>query len=197
MDKLTGKFLVAAPNMKDPAFEGTVVFIAGNGAEQGSIGMVINRSAQVSMLEVYRQLGIEDAQGDDLEHTMIGWGGPVQATHGYILHSPDAGQKWDVTIYKDKRIAVTVSPDIVFACARGQGPQNFQIVLGCAAWVPGQLEEELANQAWLVAPADPNVIFSLPLEERYNAALALVGLDDAQSSQVGNAFSHLTQAGHA
>ncbi len=197
MENLTGKFLVAAPNMKDPAFEHTVVFIAGHGAEQGSIGMVVNRTAGVSLQEVYRQLGIEDPIGDNLEQTMIGWGGPVQTTHGYILHSPDAGQKWEVTIYKGKRIAVTVSPDIVFACARGEGPQDFEIVLGCAAWVPGQLEEELDKQAWLVAPADPRVIFSLPVEDRYDAAMALVGLDDTKTAEACGAFANLTQAGHA
>lgn len=197
MEKLTGKFLVAAPNMKDPAFERTVVFIAGHGAEQGAIGMVINRSAGVTMQEVYSQLGIDDPVGDDNEQTKIGWGGPVQTTHGYILHSPDKGQKWDVTIYTGKRIAVTVSPDIVFACARGEGPQEFHIVLGCAAWVPGQLEEELGQQAWLVAPADPKVVFSLPIEERYDAALALVGIEENGNVEASAAFANFTQAGHA
>lgn len=197
MEKLTGKFLVAAPNMKDPAFEHTVVFIAGHGAEQGAIGMVINRLAGVTLQEVYSQLGINNPVKSDKNEAKIGWGGPVQTTHGYILHSPDEGQKWDVTIYTGKDIAVTMSPDIVFACARGQGPHELHIVLGCAAWVAGQLEEELSQQAWLVAPADPKVIFSLPIEERYDAALALVGIEESDKVQAPAAFVNFTQAGHA
>lgn len=197
MEKLTGKFLVAAPSMKDPLFEKTVIFIAGHDPEQGAIGMVINKATDVSMQEVYRQLGIENAKEQEGMQPTIGWGGPVQTTHGYILHSGEKGQKWDVTIFKNPSISVTMSPDIIFACARGEGPKQTYVVLGCAAWTPGQLEGEIEDNGWYVAPADAQVVFSLPVEERYDAALALVGLDNTEAIGADAAFKNLTQAGHA
>lgn len=196
MEKLTGKFLVASPEKKDPTFARTVIFMAGHEAEQGAIGMVVNRTGAVTMGEVYRQLGIDQVK-EELDQTHIGWGGPVQNTHGYILHTPEKNKKWDVTLHSGEKIAVTVSSDIVFACARDEGPRRYYIVLGCAAWSPGQLEEELGRNDWLVASADPEVVFSLPVEDRYDAALALVGIENNEKIRHAAAFANFTQAGHA
>lgn len=198
MQTLSGRFLVASPEMKDPAFAQTVIFIAGHQSAKGAVGMVINRPANVSLAEVYRQLGIEnDEQPEQADHTPIGWGGPVQSTHGYILHSVEQHKTWDVTIYNGPRLTVTASPDIVYAYARGEGPERAMIVLGCAAWEPGQLEEEIAQKWWMTAAIDTDIIFSMPMSDRYDAALALVGLDDDDMQVKPSAFTTHLRAGHA
>lgn len=197
MEKLTGKFLVASPNMTDPSFERTVVFVAGHETRQGALGMVINRPGTIPVQEVCRQLGVDAGRTRFSLQDYIGWGGPVQPTHGYILHSVENGKHWDVTIFDGGNIAVTASPDIVMACARGEGPQRMHLVLGCAAWAPGQLEEELRQNAWLVAEADERVLFTLPEEQRYEAALALVGMDPGSVPEKASAFGSFPHMGHA
>lgn len=195
---LAGRFLVASPSMKDPTFERTVIFVAGHERDKGAVGMVINRPSNVSLAEVYRQLGIENAvQSDAAESTSIGWGGPVQTSHGYILHSTEEGKQWDVSLYNSERLAVTASPDIVYAYARGEGPEHALFVLGCAAWEPGQLEAELEQKWWLTAALDPNIIFSMDMLERYDAALSLAGIDETHTAAFPSAFYAFTQAGHA
>ena len=190
--------MVAAPGMKDPTFERTVIFIAGHERDRGAVGMVINRPSNVSLSEVYRQLGIEKAvQSSSADATSIGWGGPVQTSHGYILHSTEGGKQWDVSLYNGERLAVTASPDIVYAYARGDGPEHALFVLGCAAWEPGQLEAELYQKWWLTAPLDPSILFSMDVLERYDAALSLAGFDETHTEATSSAFHSLTQAGHA
>lgn len=195
--KLAGKFLIASPKMTDSSFSKTVIFVAGYVSDRGAIGMVVNSPGTVSMSEVFRQLDINSPDMSKIEQELVGWGGPVQESHGYILHSREDDRQWDVTIFSGKDISVTVSPDIVYEIAKGNGPERCYIVLGCAAWAPGQLEDELAREDWLVADADPKVVFSLPLDQRYDAALALVGLEDRSEVEKSLAFTNFSQVGHA
>ena len=174
----SGMFLVASPDMKDSVFAKTVVFVVGHSEEKGSLGMVINKPGDVDMAEVLRQVGVPEAGRvpEGMAETVVGWGGPVQRMQGFILHSPVSGREWNVALYRGEDLEVTCSPDLLHAVVQGNGPDRMMIVLGCAAWAPKQLEDEFKAGAWLLAPCDPDIILSLPLEERYTAALSLVGV---------------------
>jgi len=110
----------------------------------------------------------------------------VQVDRGFVLHTP-LGQ-WQSTLAVNSEIGLTTSKDILQAVARGEGPGKLFVTLGYAGWAPGQLENELAQNAWLTVQAQPDVIFDLPAEKRLPAAMRLLGIDFASLSE---------QAGHA
>ena len=171
---LAGKFLVAAPGMQDPNFSKTVVFLALHSKQEGALGVVINRPLELTLREIFEQLQVpvSDTQAD----IRIGWGGPVQTDHGYILHSVESD--WAITIAQTQTVALSISRDIIEAMSVGAGPERVYPTLGCASWAPGQLESEIKRGGWLIAPASDDIIFSMPEEQRYAAALALVGLEE-------------------
>ena len=103
------------------------------------------------------------------------FGGPVQIERGFVLHSP-TGQ-FSSTLEVSPEVALTTSKDVLEAAARGDGPQRILVSLGCSGWSAGQLEEELGRNGWLTMPADPAIIFEVPAEDRFNAALRLLGVD--------------------
>jgi putative transcriptional regulator len=83
---------------------------------------------------------------------------------------------------------MTTSKDVLEALAGGAGPKRVLVTLGYSSWGEGQLESELGENAWLTVDADPVVIFDTPVEQRYDKALALLGLQSWMiSSQVGHA----------
>ena len=190
---LTGLFLVASPQMQDPNFEKTVILMIGHDPQRGALGVVINRESPISLEDVCRQLKLEALES--WQNCRVGWGGPVHEGYGYIVHTAhlDAEQE---DIYHDERIGVTISVQCIADICKGTGPQDFMLVLGCAGWDAGQLESEMAQDAWLVAPADPNILFHTPLHDRYDAALAIVGMSHDDLKRVGGAFG-LAVGGHA
>jgi putative transcriptional regulator len=113
-------------------------------------------------------------------------GGPVQTDRGFVVHH--VGGRWEHTRQISSRIHVTTSPDILNAMALGSGPQTALVALGYAGWGAGQLESELAQNAWLTAPCDERILFDTPYEQRWRAAGRLLGIDLAiMSPQVGHA----------
>jgi len=123
---------------------------------------------------------------DTLKAVPIHFGGPVQVDRGFVLHSPVG--EWQSTLAVSSEIGLTTSKDILQAVARGEGPGKILVTLGYAGWAPGQLEHELAQNAWLTVLAKPEFIFDIPAEERLPAAMQLLGIDFASLSE---------QAGHA
>ena len=114
-------------------------------------------------------------------------GGPVQQDRGFVLHD-NSGGAWDSSLEVSSQIRVTTSRDILTALARGAGPSNCLVALGCAGWDAGQLEREMGANAWLSAPAAEAILFDTPFEERWKAAAALLGVDLATlSSDAGHA----------
>ena len=103
------------------------------------------------------------------------FGGPVQDDRGFVLHTPGAPYSSSLTVTDD--IAFTTSIDVLEAVAAGEGPQRMLVSIGYSGWSPGQLEEEIGRNGWLTVGADANVLFDLPIEERYNAAIKLLGID--------------------
>jgi putative transcriptional regulator len=105
----------------------------------------------------------------------VHYGGPVQTERGFILHNqPDA---WQSTLRIDGSIGLTTSRDILEAIARNEGPEHALIALGYAGWGSGQIEHEITQNAWLSGPADIDLMFSTPVEQRWSRAAGLLGVD--------------------
>jgi len=183
-ESLTGQFLIAMPTMTDPNFEQTVSFICQHN-EDGALGIIINRTMDLTMGDVLGQMEIP-SDGCNCADQPVHYGGPVQSERGFILHDqPDA---WESTVAIDERIGLTTSKDILEAIARNEGPGHALIALGYAGWGSGQLEQEITQNAWLSGPADLDLMFSTPVEQRWNRAAGLLGIDLSLLSR---------EAGHA
>ncbi len=181
---LTNQFLVAMPAMVDANFAQTVTFIWEHNHE-GALGIVINRPLQMRLAEVFEQLQLPMSPGVDGVQPVL-QGGPVQTDRGFVVHR--VGGDWEHTRKVSSSIQVTTSPDILNAMARGAGPEPAIVALGYAGWGAGQLEAELAQNAWLTVPCDETILFSTPFEQRWQAAGRLLGIDVATiSSHVGHA----------
>lgn len=185
MSTLQDHFLIAMPSMKDPNFNATVTYLCKHD-DQGALGIIINRPLDMQVAEIFDQLSFEIVDEVQAERPVLG-GGPVQTDRGFVLHQSD--EIYDTTLNPaDVGIKVTVSKDILDSMARGQGPEPALVALGYAGWDPGQLEAELATNAWLSVPADPTILFDTPFEKRWAAAAGLLGVDISQlSSYAGHA----------
>ncbi|MBI5450482.1 MAG: YqgE/AlgH family protein [Gammaproteobacteria bacterium] len=182
---LTDHFLIAMPQLQDPNFFHGVTYICEHN-ENGAMGILINRPLDLSEAEVFDQLGLQIPNPPHRELQPVYVGGPVQSERGFIIHHPVG--HWDTSLRVTRDIAVTSSRDILEALAQGQGPQRYLIALGYAGWGPGQLESELAQNAWINVPADDTVIFNTPPTQRWEVAAALGGIDLARlSGDVGHA----------
>lgn len=170
---LRNSFLIAMPALEDPNFFHTVTYICEHN-EEGALGIVINRPSDISLAEMLSSMSISPEPQIDTTRPIFE-GGPVQPEHGFLLHSP-LGQ-WSATLPVTEQIALTSSKDILEAIARGAGPERYLVALGYAGWGPGQLEEEIAANAWLSGPAAAEILFDTPAELRWQAAAALLGVD--------------------
>ena len=181
---LTHHFLIAMPNMADPYFSKSLTYICEHN-EQGALGIVVNRAIDLTLSSLLDQLDIP-ADNPEIGDTQVHFGGPVQMDRGFVLHQP-LGQ-WQSTLEVGDAIGLTTSKDILQALAQGTGPDRFFITLGYAGWAPGQLEHEISLNAWLTVAADISLIFDLPLELRFDAAMQLLGVNPLNLSD---------DAGHA
>jgi putative transcriptional regulator len=170
---LTRHFLIAMPAMVDPHFAKSLTFICEHN-EQGALGVVVNRPIDMSLHTLLEQIDIEPASVA-AKRIPVHYGGPVQTDRGFVLHSP-AG-RWQSTLTVGDDIGLTTSKDILQAVARGEGPPQILVTLGYAGWAPGQLEREMAQNAWLTVAADPHILFETPADQRYDAGLKLLGID--------------------
>ncbi|GHA73771.1 UPF0301 protein [Formosimonas limnophila] len=185
---LVGQFLIAMPSQLGDAFERTVVYVCEHNAS-GALGLVVNRSADVTISDVLTKLDVVDEMSIQYaahasESVLVG--GPVQTERGFVLHAPF--HEYAATIKINDNVGLTSSRDILEDLARGQGPDKMLLALGYAGWSAGQLEAELARNAWLTVPADEHVLFETLPRERYQQAMRLLGFDAAMLSD---------QAGHA
>ena len=182
---LTGHFLIAMPALGDPNFARGVTFVCQHG-EEGTMGLVVNRASEYRLGEVMAQMQMQCGR-EDVAATQVLIGGPVMVERGFVLHAPDE-RKWDSSFRISDALAVTTSRDILAAMAEGNGPKRALIALGYAGWGAGQLEQELRDNAWLTAPASEEVLFTTPLEERWEAAANIVGVNLVQlTSYAGHA----------
>lgn len=180
---LKDHFLIAMPALNDGIFAHSITYICEHN-EQGAMGIVINHPLDLSLDEIFQHLEIDNASK---HKERILAGGPVHMDRGFILHRR-TDENWDSTLEVSDQISLTTSQDILTAIAHNEGPRDSIVALGYAGWGEGQLEHELAENAWLTAPADSDIIFNTPIEKRASAAAAKLGIDLALiSPQVGHA----------
>ena len=181
---LSGQLLVAMPQMSDPRFARTVVYLCAHSSD-GAMGLVVNRLIDsLTFSSLLSQLGVE-AEGGPADMP-VHFGGPVESSRGFVLHSSDYLQ--DSTLVIDDDIALTATIDVLKAIARGAGPRHRVLALGYAGWAPGQLDAEIQANGWLLVPADLDLVFGGENDAKWQRAIAKIGIDlSLLSSEAGHA----------
>jgi putative transcriptional regulator len=190
---LTNHFLIAMPGLEDAIFSKSVVYVCEHTA-RGALGLVINKPADMKMATLFGKVDLP-LQRQDLSDSPVFQGGPVQTERGFVLHDSifAPADKPEQPLYASSMaipggLEMTTSKDVLEALSTGSGPRKVLVSLGYSAWGEGQLETELGENSWLTVDADQAVIFDTPVEQRYDKALALLGLQSWMiSSQVGHA----------
>jgi len=181
---LVGQLLIAMPQMQDPRFERTVIYLCAH-TEDGAMGLVINKLLdEVTFPDLLEQLNIDTGIDEDM--IRVHFGGPVEAGRGFVLHSVDYMQ--ESTLVVTDQFGMTATIDILKAIAEGDGPRRSLLALGYAGWGPGQLEDEIQRNGWLCVQADEALIFGPSLNDRWQQAMAKLGIDiNMLSGEAGHA----------
>lgn len=189
---LDGQMLIAMPNIGDPRFERSVIYICAH-TDQGAMGIVVNKAAEdLSFPDLLERLNViptdERIKLPPSTQTMpVHVGGPVEMGRGFVLHSTDYFAA-ESTLPIDERIGLTETLDVLRAIAAGTGPRLAMLALGYSGWGPGQLEREIQTNGWLNCDADEDLIFNPDLDSKYEMALARIGIDPGMlSSEAGHA----------
>lgn len=176
---LTNHFLIAMPGLNDELFGRSVVFMCEH-SERGALGLVINKPSDILLPSLFDKVELPLGR-DDLQSLPVFQGGPVQTERGFVLHDAiDVGDGESVyasTMSIPGGLEMTTSRDVLEAMASGGGPRRVFVSLGYASWGQGQLESEITENSWLTVEADPALIFDTPVEQRYDKAMALLGLE--------------------
>ncbi len=177
---LTNHFLIAMPSMADPHFSRTLTYIAEHN-DQGALGIIVNRPIDMTLAALFERIELP-LETDRLATQPVYFGGPVQTDRGFVLHRPCG--EWHSTLRVNTDVGLTSSRDVLQAIGSGAEPYEVLVTLGYAGWAAGQLEQELADNAWLTVEADMAIVFDLPPEERLVAAMQKLGVDFAKLSEV-------------
>jgi putative transcriptional regulator len=192
---LTHHFLIAMPGLMDESFIRSVVYMCEH-SDRGALGLIINKPSTLRMQDLFEKVELNLGRADLIEIPVF-QGGPVHTERGFVLHEPlsstmtpaEASEAaYASTLSIPGGLEMTTSKDVLEALSTGAGPKRVLITLGYSAWAQGQLESELGENSWLTVQADPKVIFDTPIDQRYDRALALLGLQ---------AWMLSPQAGHA
>ncbi len=189
---LKGQFLIATPSMGDKRFFETIIYMIDHNKD-GAMGLVINipmHDMQFSDVLKEMKLGKKEELinlSPDIQTRAVLAGGPVDKSRGFVLHSKDYMQK-DNSFSINDEISMTATSDVLKAIAFGKPPKKSLFALGYCGWSAMQLENELKNNGWLITPFTSALLFNIPLEERYDFALAQIGATRASLSPTfGNA----------
>ena len=174
-DYLTGQLLIAMPNMRDPRFARTVIYVCAHNAD-GAMGLVVNRLVgSVTFPDLLTQLGIDsDSVAEEIR---VHFGGPVESGRGFVLHSGEYHHTSTLEVAKE--MALTATVDILQDIAKGRGPRRSLLALGYAGWGPGQLDAEIQSNGWLNVAADDQLVFDEKLDDKWERAIAKLGVDPA------------------
>lgn len=186
---LTHHFLIAMPGLEDEAFAKSVIYMCEH-SERGALGLVINKPSDITLKNLFDKVELS-LHRSDLADGPVFHGGPVQTERGFVLHEsmmPGVEAVYASTMAIPGGLEMTTSKDVLEALSTGAGPRRVFVSLGYSAWGEGQLESEISDNSWLTVPADLAVIFDTPVEQRYDKALMLLGLQSWLLSPV---------AGHA
>ena len=199
MDSLENQLLIAMPALGDPYFNKTVTYICEHN-EEGAMGLIINLPVNLNLKELLSQLDdekeklskereehieVQNEHTDKLQQRVLS-GGPVSQERGFVLHTPQSC--WTSSLSLSNDIMITTSKDILLALGTSEAPTDYMVTLGYAGWGPGQLEEELKTNSWLTTPADKDILFNTPIEQRWKKATEKLGIDMAHlSPDIGHA----------
>jgi putative transcriptional regulator len=179
-----GQLLIAMPSLGDPNFQRTVVLIAAHSIEDGAFGLVVNRPLDVELAEIFDELGMERPTGSP---PPVLAGGPVEPGHGFVLFEsgerPGHGDDLDLP----HGLRVSGSTETLAGLAGGDVPSRYSLILGYSGWYPGQLETEIEENSWLIAPLAKSIVFDVPHEDRWIAALDSIGVDPGTIVDGGSA----------
>jgi putative transcriptional regulator len=175
-------FLIAMPGLEDETFSRSVIYMCEH-SPRGAMGLIINKPSDISMRHLFDKVDLT-LRREDLMQNPVGQGGPVQTERGFVLHDPvradkpepEGGSIYASTLAVPGGLEMTTSRDVLEALSSGAGPRRVLDTLGYASWGEGQLESELGENTWLTVPASADVIFEVPMAERYDRALDLLGL---------------------
>lgn len=181
---LTGQFLIAMPTMPDPRFAHSVIYMCTHN-ETGAMGLIINRLyAAIDARALFEQLHIPT--GDKTHNLRVHFGGPVEGSRGFILHTDDFMQ--DTSMRIDGEIAMTATLDILQAISEARGPSKAMLVLGYAGWGAGQLDSEIQAGGWLTAPSDLGLLFDDDIDTKWERSIQKLGFHPGLlSSEMGHA----------
>ena len=190
LSNFTHHFLIAMPGLQDETFAKSVIYMCEH-SERGALGLVINKPSDISVKKLFDKVELP-LHRQDLTEAPVFQGGPVQTERGFVLHEsvvmPDNESLYASTMTIPGGLEMTTSKDVLEALSTGYGPRKVFISLGYSSWGQGQLESEISDNSWLTVAADPAVIFDTPVEQRYDKALMLLGLQSWMLSP---------EAGHA
>lgn len=187
---LTNHFLVAMPGMADETFERTVVYLCEH-TEKGALGLVINKPIDIKLKNLFEKVELKLDRRRELAEQPVYFGGPVQTERGFVLHErvgTEESPYHSTLAIPGAAVEMTTSRDVLEALSSGAGPRRVLVTLGYSGWAAGQLEDEIGRNGWLTVQAEPSVIFDTPIDQRYQKALSLLGIDPRMLSQ---------EAGHA
>ena len=174
----THHFLIAMPGLQDEAFAKSVIYMCEH-SERGALGLVINKPSDINLKKLFEKVELP-LRREDLTQAPVFQGGPVQTERGFVLHEsvvmPGNESLYASTMTIPGGLEMTTSKDVLEALSTGYGPRKVFISLGYSSWGEGQLESEISDNSWLTVAADPAVIFDTPVEQRYDKALMLLGL---------------------
>jgi putative transcriptional regulator len=176
---LTNQFLIATPNMEDPFFKKSVIYLCEHDKE-GAIGLIINHPIRCPLGFVFEQMEIE-IKVPALSEVNLLIGGPLHQDHGFVIHQHN-DSTWRSSLKMKNDLCITTSQDILKAIAIGEGPKEMIFVLGYSAWEAGQIEKELTDDNdWLVYSADDNsLLFDVPADKCWETALQRLGISNHQ-----------------
>lgn len=186
MMSLKGQFLVSMPEMGDERFRDSVIYVVGHG-EEGAMGLVVNqRLDDMRFADILEELKLGSPQeiirlSEDVRDRQVLRGGPVQRSRGFVLHSSDYFRRENSYAVSDD-VCLTATLDILRAIAFNNAPADALFALGYCGWSPGQLEGEIRGNGWLTVPFSRTLLFEVPLERRYDAALGMLGITRASLS---------------
>ncbi len=180
---LVGKLLIAMPTLADPNFWHSVILVGVHSTDDGAFGLVVNRPLDVGLNDILDELGETVGEGDYPE---VLAGGPVEPNHGFVLFEGEGESSDETALRVDTDITVSGSTETLANLARSGSENRYYLLLGYSGWYPGQLEREIEENSWLVAPLSSSIIFDTPLEERWTEALRSIGVEPGTLVDVGS-----------
>ena len=185
---LRSHLLIAMPSLHDTHFSRSVTLICEHSLQEGAMGIILNQPSSIDISDLLSEMDVyieEDLTKHHLS-TPIFSGGPVEKDRGFILYNSEIEHESDLEILPE--LFLTSSKDMLTKIASGQAPDNTLVMLGYAGWSPGQLEEEIAANAWLTSPYHHHLVFNTPSDQQWLAAGTILGVDlNLLSSQTGHA----------